>query len=283
MVSSELQNGDVPGLRKGLHVLDLLARHDGLTMAEIQRHSGLNKTMAFRILRTLREQGYVRHDAKTHRFTPSFKLMELGASVAAQLNVVKTGQPFLEELRLSFGETANLAVLEDDAVVYVGIAESSYRGLRMSSRVGGRDHLHSTSVGKAILAFLPDERRDDILNRLELPAITPNTITNRSQLQEEILRTRERGFAIDNGENEDGARCVGVPILEREGAPIAAISISAPNGRINDDLVVRIADALWSTSEEISQQLGYNIPAHSLQSPSRAEAVDQGRTEVKRD
>jgi IclR family acetate operon transcriptional repressor len=264
MAKAAEMTGDVPALRKGLFVVDLLARDGALTMAEIQRRGGLNKTMAFRILRTLREEGYVRHDQETHRFALSYRLMELGATVASQLTVVSVGQPLLDDLRLRFGETANLGVMEGGSIVYVGIAESSHRGLRMAPHVGGRDHLHSTAIGKAMLAYLPQDRKAETLEQVELVAITPNTIIDDEQFCREVGQTRARGYAVDNEENERGARCIGVPVLDSQGVPFAGLSVSGPKGRISDELIELIAEALWSASEDISRQLGHAIPSGAL-------------------
>jgi DNA-binding IclR family transcriptional regulator len=249
--------GDVPALRKGLLVLELLAEHGSLTMTEIQRRGGLNKTMAFRLLRSLREQGYLRHDPVTHRFSLALKLLELGGAVAAQLDIVSVGQPLIDDLRQTFQETINLGIVDDRHVVYVAMAESSRRGLRMASHVGGRDHLHSTSIGKAILAFLPEDQRDDLLLDLPQTGLTLRTITDPARLRADLAQTQQRGYAIDDEENETGARCVGVPILDGHGLPLAGLSISGPSSRIDGEQVPVMAARLWETSLEISRRLGH--------------------------
>jgi IclR family acetate operon transcriptional repressor len=251
---------DVPALRKGLTVLEILAHAGPATLSELQQRSGLNRTMAFRIARTLRERGYVRHDPISHRFALSSKLLELGRAATAQLDVVTAAQPHLDDLQTEFGETTNLGVLEDGHTVYVAMAESSRRGLRMASHVGGRDHLHTTSIGKAMLAFMDEQARNDLLSTTERRAVTPHTIVDLDPLLAELAVTRERGYAIDNQENEIGARCIGVPILTATGAPFAAISISGPIGRVGDDLLPTMADRLWAASRDISRRLGHSAP-----------------------
>lgn len=247
--------GDVPALRKGLSVLQLLADAGPLTMAEIQRGADLNKTMTFRLLRVLRELGYVRQDAVSRRYALALKLLELGNAVAAGMDVVSVSQPLLDDLAAEFDETINLGVMDGGQVVYVAMVERQH-GLRMTSRVGGRDGLHSTSIGKAILAYLPDAQRDAILSTFPLPRLTPRTVTDVGALRAELIRTRVRGYAIDDGENEEGGRCVGVPILGADGMPFAGLSVSGPSSRIDDERIKLFADRLWAASGEIARRLG---------------------------
>jgi IclR family acetate operon transcriptional repressor len=244
-----------------LAVLELLATDGPLSLAEIQRRGALNKTMTFRLIRVLREMGYVRHDVESHRYSLALKLLKLGGVVAARLDIVSAGQPLLDELRVEFGETANLGVMDDGHVVYLAMAESSRLGLRMASHVGGHGCLHSTSIGKAMLAFLPEPEREAELASLDLLPVTPKTIVDLDELRDELARTRLRGYAIDNEENEIGARCAGVPVLDGDGSPLAAISLSGPTARIDDDALGAMAERLWEASREISSRLGHEAAA----------------------
>jgi len=259
MQAAPLHTGDVPALRKGLAVLELLASDGPLTLAEIQRRGALNKTMTFRLIRVLRETGYVRHELESHRYSLALKLFNLGGAVAARLDIVRVGLSILDRLRGELGETINLGVIAEGHVVYVAIAESSRPGLRMASHVGGHGCLHSTSIGKAILAFLPEPDREALLANLAWTAVTPKTITSLHDLRDELERTRLRGYATDNEENEIGARCVGVPILDGADLPLAAISVSGPMARIDDDALGAMSERLWEASREISSRLGYDI------------------------
>lgn len=250
---------EVPALRKGLLVLELLAQHGSLTMADIQQRGQLNKTMTFRLLRALGEHGYVEHDEVSHRYSLGLKLLELGGAVTASLNLASVSQPLLNHLRVTFRETVNLGVLRDDHILYVAIAESSRPGLLMASYVGNRNHLHSTAIGKVILAFLRDDDRHEILAGYPMPPLTSRTITELTLLYDELDLTHRQGYAVDNEENEIGARCVAVPILNSQGHPLAGISISGPISRIDDAAVGRMAEQLWAASHEISRRLGHAL------------------------
>jgi IclR family acetate operon transcriptional repressor len=221
------------------------------------------------LIRVLRELGYVRHDVESHRYSLALKLLKLGGAVAARLDIVNAGQPLLDRLRAEFDETANLGVMDDGDIVYIAMAESSRSGLRMASHVGGHGCLHSTSMGKAMLAFLPDAEREARLAELRLRPVTPKTIADLDELRGELARTRRRGDAVDNEENEIGARCVGVPILDGDGAPLAAISLSGPAARIDDDALGAMAERLWEASREISARLGHEVASVNGATPPR--------------
>jgi IclR family acetate operon transcriptional repressor len=135
----------------------------------------------------------------------------------------------------------------------------------MASYVGNRNPLHSTAVGKVILAFLPARKQQAILAGYPLPRFTPHTITDPALLGDELARTRRQGYAVDNEENEIGARCIGVPILDSEGFPMAGLSISGPRSRISDEAIGQMVEQLWIASSEIARRLGY---AHRHQTGS---------------
>lgn len=266
-VPATLPNGDaghddVPALRKGLALLDLLRTHGALTMAEVQRVSGLNRTMTFRLLRALVEEGCVAHDPVRHHYSLGLRLLELGRAVAARLDLAALGRPLLFSLREETRETVNLGVLEGREIVYIAMEEGTL-GLRMSARLGGRDSLHSTSLGKAILAYLTEAERARIIASLEpLPRLTANTISDAAALCRDLERIRQRGYALDDEENELGARCVGVPVLDGAGLPLAGLSVSGPIGRVDLERAARIAARLWDASRELSRRMGH-APAAS--------------------
>ncbi len=255
--NGQAEHDDVPALRKGLALLDLLRAHGALTMAEVQRESGLNRTMTFRLLRALVELGFVAHDPVRHHYTLGLRLLELGGAVAARLDLAALGRPLLVALREETRETVNLGVQEGSEIVYIAMEEGTL-ALRMSARLGGRDPLHSTSLGKAILAFLPGAEQARIVASLgTLPRLTANTVTDAESLQRELALTRRRGYALDDEENELGARCVGVPVLDGAGVPLAGLSVSGPIGRIDLERADQIAARLWEASRELSRRMGH--------------------------
>jgi IclR family acetate operon transcriptional repressor len=253
---STVDRPDVPALQKGLRVLELLAEAGPSTMAEVQRGAGLNKTMTFRLLRVLAESGYVEHDSASHRYRLGLRLLALGSAVSRGREIVAIATPHLIAIRDELGETVNLGILDGVSVVYLAMQEGQ-QGLRMAARAGGRDPLHTTGLGKAMVAFLPATERSAAMAGLSLSRHTSRTIVDPDTFARALDETRRSGYAIDDEENEVGARCVGVPVLDGTGRPIAGMSVSGPTGRMTDDDLPAIAERLWRSSRAISRAMGF--------------------------
>jgi IclR family acetate operon transcriptional repressor len=254
----QAQAGDVPSLRKGLALLDLLASRGGLTMSEIQAATGLNKTMTFRLLRLLHELGYVERNPSNRHYELGLKLLHLGNVVSSRLDIISISKPVIDELVRLFDETVNLGILEDHAIIYVAMAERPH-GLRMGAAPGSLEPVHSTSIGKVILAFLPRERCEAVVSKNRpLRRLTPYTIVDEDELRRELNQIRTKGYAIDHQENELGACCVGVPVLDGSGRSIAGLSVSGPCARLSDERIEALTERLWAASREISRRLGHS-------------------------
>jgi DNA-binding IclR family transcriptional regulator len=249
----------IAALDRALDLLEALAEAPAgapLGVSEIARRSGVTKSAAFRILANLERRGYVAKDPVSARYTLGTHLVYLGERSLGAIDLRLAARPALEALQRRFGETVNLGVREGAEVVYVDMIESSH-GLRMAARVGGRDYLHSTALGKAMLAFLPPAERDRLLQASrELPARTERTITDPVTLRAELERVRERGIAEDHDENEVGARCLGAPIFDHRGMVAGAISVSAPDSRLDDARAAEVAVAVREEAAAVTRRLG---------------------------
>ena len=239
---------------KALQVLTLLAEAGSeLTLKDICLRTGLPKTTAFRYLHTLTARDYVAHNHETDLYRLGPQSWRLGQSSGRYARLLEVALPQMHVLRARFDETVNLAVLSHTDIVYLDMVES-HHALRMQAQIGSHDPAYSTSLGKAMLAFLTEEQWLAHLPS-QMNARTPHTLSSHTALRQELAQTRQRGYAIDLGENEEGACCLGAPILDRHGQPIAAISLSAPASRLTDDLVPSVAQAVVETATAISQQL----------------------------
>lgn len=239
---------------KALQVLDYVARqgHD-VTLTETVHELKLPKTTVFRYLQTLSAAEFLEHDLKRDRYGVGRKFRSL-ARVDQELQGLRDiAQPEMRTLMETFHETVNLAVLSENEVVYIDMLEPG-RPLRANARIGHRHPAHSTSLGKAMMAFLPDA--DALALSNELPQRTINTLTDADKLRRQVDDVRRRGYAIEVGENEDGLMCIGVPILDRTGYPVAAMSLSAPERRMKPELTMVAADALKGAAKRISIHLG---------------------------
>lgn len=239
---------------KALTVLSYIAEARlPASLNSVARDLDLPKTTAFRYLCTLEAHGLVVRDSASESYRLGLRMWQLGWLAASALPLRAIATPRMRELRDRFNETVNLGGLEGAEVVYLDMAESSH-SLRMLAHVGARDPVHSTALGKAMVAHLPEDRWDAHLPE-HLVARTNDTITSISALREELCLTRERGFAIDRGENEPDSLCIGAPIIGPDGEPLAAISVAAPRTRLTPDLEEEIASEVVRAARDISDQL----------------------------
>jgi IclR family acetate operon transcriptional repressor len=245
----------VPALRKGLALLELLADHGSMSLAQVERESGLNRTMAYRLLRVLGELGYVEHDPVRHKFGLGARLLGLGAATAQQMNLAEIARPALDSVRSELHETVALGILAGNQVTYLDLLPGA-EGRSMAAPISLRDAAHSTSVGKAILAFLPEAQRQSRLAALApFPAITPATIVEAQALDLDLARTRDRGYALEDEEHAAGTRGVAVPVLDVHGLPVAALAVAGPADRIDLSRADRLAAHLWRASRDVSLRM----------------------------
>jgi len=247
---------DVAVLHKALDLLEIITEAGGLGLAELSVRAGASKASSFRVLSTLHRRGYVSKDPVTRRYAPGPRLIALSFANVSKLQLAPRARAVLEALREEFGETVNLGILAGHDVLYLEIAESA-RSLRMSSEVGSRDRLHSTSLGKAILAALPPEEARVLLETYERKPATRRTIVDLEALMAELRVTRARGYSVDDEENEVGARCVGVAVVDASGRPQAAISVSGPAARVFDSTIDAIGARLSVAADEVAAMMGW--------------------------
>jgi len=238
-------------------ILELLRDTDRpLSLGDISRRLGMVKSSGFRLLRTLEHRGYVERIGDDGRYHLGPELMTLMRGPAGHRRLMETALRHMQHLLAQFGETVNLGILRAGEVFYLEILESPH-AFRMTARVGARSPVHSTALGKAIAAYLPEDEVRPALRARRFPALTSRTITSPAAWRRELTRIRVRGMAEDNGETEPEASCIAAPILDAGGRPVGAISISGPTSRIRV-LKPRAARALVAGCQAISRTLGFN-------------------------
>lgn len=226
-----------------------------LTLTEICARVRLPKTTVFRYLYTLREAGLVTHNPTTDLYQFSLRVWELGQLADERPRIGEIALPFMRQLRDRFNETINLAILDDKEVVFLDTVESRHAVLAHVTP-GSRYPAYCMALGKAMLAFMPEEQwRRHVPPRLS--PRTSTTITSLTALKQDLQSTRERGYALNQGENEEDACCVGAPIFDQSGQVLAAVSLSAPGRRLYRALDNGAAAAVMQTVAAISQRLGY--------------------------
>lgn len=246
----------VQSLERGAALLRALAEAGRpLSAGELAAAVGLPRPTVYRLLQTLCAEGWVAQNGRS--FVIGASVLWLAARRLEQLELRSVGRPLLVELRDRTGETVHLGVLEAGQVVYVEKLESP-GPLRMASMVGRIVPAHSTALGKAMLAYLPREQVERIVERHGLVRRTPNTITDPARLFQELAAIRARGYSIDNVENEEGIRCVGAAIFDHRGRVAGAVSVSGSVASISLERARReLAPLVRETAQRISQAMGW--------------------------
>jgi DNA-binding IclR family transcriptional regulator len=253
----QIEKGTVKSVLRAIRILESFNNEEGMTLTQIGKRLGLPKSSVHNILSTLVAERILEKDSDGPRYHLGLKLFELGDKARSNLEVRKRATPFLKILNNQLDETVHLTVLEEGEVLYIECFESTKR-LRTYSVIGVRAPLHCTSVGKAILAFLPKEEIEKIILKKGLQKFTENTIVNTEKLLKELEGIRKRGYAVDNMEHEEHVRCIGAPVFNYEGRVFASISVSGPSQRVTFDKMPVVAKMVMSATREVSRRMGYN-------------------------
>ena len=238
-------------LERGIAVIQVFSReHPALTLSEVARLTGLTRATCRRILLTLEKLGHVRSDGRLFSLTP--RVLTLGWAYLASLNLSELAQPLMEDLVERIKESCSAATLDPPDIVYVARVPTS-RIMTIALGVGARLPAHATSMGRVLLAALPDDELDRFLAETQLERFTESTITDPCELREEIGRVREQGWALVDQELETGLRSIAAPINRPPCGTIAAINASAAAHRVSiEEFHARLLPALLETAELIS-------------------------------
>lgn len=254
------ENGDRAGrttrtLVRGLTLLELISNGTGgVTVTELSARSGLDKGTVSRLLATLRDAGWAHQSDDDRRYRLAGKALALANGSHNQVDLQSIATPALAHLRDEWDEAVHLGRIEGGDVVYVARLEPT-SAVRVVSFVGQRVPMHSSAMGRAFLAALPDQQMVRTVQGLRLAQRTPRTITSRPALVKELRACTERGFAIDNEEDNLEVICIGSAITDATGQPVAAISVSGPAYRMRSR-IDRIGEACVKVAASISAQLG---------------------------
>ena len=261
----ESRSGRVPAkypvksLAKALRILDTVGRFQhGTSIASLSKELKMGKSTVHRLLATLREFDLIWLDPTTSNYALGSRILRWSDLLVQQNLLVRHGLPVLRDLVSVGRETANLAVLDGADVLYMAQFESMER-LRMSEAVGTRQPAHSTALGKALLASLPEEQFDQLYGKLDmLKGPTASTITDTRHLKEHLQKVRNEGLAYDFEENVAGVVCLGTVVRNFTGRAIAAISVSMPIQRFRGERSIHLKEHLLAAANRLSTELGYN-------------------------
>jgi DNA-binding IclR family transcriptional regulator len=238
-----------------LSILEFFAGVGETAVSDVVAALGISRSATYRILDTLQRRGYLEINPASEKLRLGVRAAELGMAAVSGVEAVRLAPPYLHELVGNTLETVFLAVMDSNNMVYV-YKEEGPQAIKMSSRLGSRRPLYCTALGKAYMSALPDEARRTLIEELDLQRLTTNTITDAAVLEAEVSATRERGYGIDRVEVEEGVACLGAPICDHLGLPVAAISVAGPADRILPR-EGEIGSLVAGTALAISRRLGY--------------------------
>jgi len=246
----------IGSVQRAIDILDLFdEHHPELGTTEIAQALDLPKSTAAGLILTLDQNGYLEQNSATRKYRLGYKLAERAGLLLSQFDLRQIAAPALDSLRNRCNESINLAVRDGAYVVYIARLDGTSM-LGMRSEIGKRELIHSTALGKAILSTLPESELQDFIARTKFVPVTPRTIVSPAAFLSELQKTRQRGFAIDDEENELGGRCVAAPIFDYRGSTVAAVSISVPIQRFPRDMIDTYGLWVKATASEISRKLG---------------------------
>ena len=242
---------------RAVAILDYFSmEHPEAGVREIARFLKLHPSTVGRMLATLTSSDILIQEETTHRYKLGSKVLKWGAVYLGNLNVQNEARPYMQSLREKTNETVSLYVPSGNERVLIERMESTHF-IRVIAQVGERMPLYAGASGKVFLAFLPPEKREEVLETKRLERLTSQTIVDIDSLRKELVQIRKRGYAISHGERVEGASSVSAPIFGFRNQVIGAISISGPTVRFSEERIAEFFDPLVKATHQISQAMGY--------------------------
>lgn len=252
-----MENMTLQTVGRALNILEMIAERP-MTQKEMENETGLNRTTMSRLLFTLASRKYIEKEPSTGRYKIGLKVVELGSVMLNQIELKTEALPHLRELTQNVGRVCHMGILSQGEVVYIEKIEPM-TSIRMFSGIGKRVPVHSTSLGKALLMDKTEEEIIRILKDKGMPKFTDNTIIRQQEFLREIAKSKARGYAIDNAENEPDIFCVAAPVTDYRNKVVAAISTTGRDGEFVHEPKSGIIKAVKDTAGEISKKMGYLI------------------------
>ncbi len=255
MAEKSSSDQSVQSLERAFGILETLGQHpQGIGVTELGQCTGLHKSTVHRLLSTLLAYGYVEQDKDTERYRLGIKILGLGLEVLDNLDFRKEALPYMKELVEICRETVQLTVLDRGQVVVV---ERDQSPETITVNLGLRADVHCTAEGKVLLAHLPREKIENILDKRPMQQYTVNTVTDINNMLAHLEKVRNQGYAINAEELAEGLRAVAAPVFDHTGQVIAALSISGPTSRLTLERIARLVTVLKEASSSVSHRLGY--------------------------
>ncbi|MEE2859638.1 MAG: IclR family transcriptional regulator [Pseudomonadota bacterium] len=250
--------GTVQALDRALDLLDLLAAQPGLTLSEVAERTGQPASSVHRVLHTLATRGMVESDTTTQAWNIGPTAFRLGSAFMRRSGIIERARPIMRQLMEHTGETANLGILQGDAVLFVSQVETQ-ETIRAFFPPGTRSPLHASGIGKALLAFGRATAVDALLDRNALERFTDRTLADPQALRDDLARIRHRGFSFDDEERTRGMRCIAAPVFDIGGEAVAGISVSGPSHRIAPEHVKTLGAVVVAAAAALTEAMGGQV------------------------
>ncbi|KUI97811.1 DNA-binding transcriptional regulator KdgR [Vibrio sp. MEBiC08052] len=247
----------VSSVLKVFSILQALGEQKEIGVSELSQRLMMSKATTYRFLQTMKSLGYISQEGEADKYSLTLKLFELGAKSLEYVDLVSLADKEMHCISEKTNEAVHLGALDDGAIIYIHKIDSGYN-LRMQSRIGRRNPLYSTAIGKVLLSERDESFVRQVLEPVEFVKHTDKTLENVDQLLAELAYVRERHFAEDNEEQESGLRCLAAPVYDRFGNIIAGLSISFPTIRFDEKRMSYYVGLLQQAGKNISEQLGYH-------------------------
>ncbi|MGR5001976.1 DNA-binding transcriptional regulator KdgR [Vibrio celticus] len=247
----------VSSVLKVFNILEALGDQKEIGVSELSQRLMMSKATTYRFLQTMKTLGFVSQQGEADKYSLTLKMFELGSKSLEWVDLITIAEKEMRIVSEETNETIHLGALDQGSIIYVHKIDSSH-SLRMHSRIGRRNPLHTTAIGKVLLAERDEKFVRSQLHDAEFVKSTENTIENIEQLVAELNTVELQHFGEDNEEQEPGLRCIACPVYDRFGTVIAGVSISFPTIRFDEEKKAHYVELLHTAGRNISKQLGFD-------------------------
>ncbi len=256
-MQKQTQPEAVSSVLKVFNILEALGEQKSIGVSELSQRLMMSKATTYRFLQTMKLLGVVEQEGEMDKYALTLKLFELGAKALEHVDMIEIADKEMQNICKVINETVHLGAIDEDSIIYLHKIDSNHH-LRMHSRVGRRNPLYSTAIGKVLMSHMEEAAVRELLSSVEFIRHTKNTHENIEHLLKELAVVRQQNFGEDNEEQEPGLRCIAVPVYDRFGQAISAISVSFPTIRFDNENKLEYVALLHKAARLVSERLGYH-------------------------
>lgn len=254
-ISKTKQTKTIGSVTKAIEVIEHIAYSEKeLGVTEISNELNYGSSGMYHLLNTLKQCDILVQNEETKKYSLGLKLWKIGMLAYGKNDITNILKPYLKELKDMTGETANLTILDNENIVYIAQEESD-KLVKMFTTKGAIAPIHCTAAGKVLLAYMPEDERDNTLNSIKLERFTDKTLVKKEDLIKEMKEIRKRGYGFDNEEREMGVSCIGAPIFNLHGEALACITISGPTARFTQENKEKWSKIILDITNKANRQL----------------------------